>query len=224
MAISIGASSFTALAAEANSVVVTAPTGIVDGDILVGAYYHSAANTNGVTLPSGFTQWGVNASALDGYRFLHFCWKRAQSESGDYTFARESSLAASITVVKGCVMSGDPANVAISNTMYQTSNTIVRAASITPTSECCLLWVGIVYADPYSLYCPTGFTEQLEARNIGRFYSLNVGTKLNQAAESTGNIDGSILATTTVKHAMMVALKPAVGSLIPILKSGNRIW
>lgn len=212
MAISIGASAQTALSAFAASVVVTAPTGIVDGDILVGAYYHAGSTSAGVTLPAGFTQWAVNGTSLDGFRFVHLCWKRAASESGDYTFARSGTAktsAACITVIKGCKASGDPANVAPSNTLYQTSNTTIRAAAITPTVESCLVWVGLVYSNPQTLTEPTGFTMQADPNDNTLDYKLVLATKLGQAAGATGDIDGTVV-TTTIKHAMMVALEPYV--------------
>jgi hypothetical protein len=195
--------------ANAASVIVTAPASILDGDILVlgGFGYKSAGGPGAFTYPSGFAEWATRANG--NFRW-GIAWKRAASETGNYTFAAASAteIGAGIAVYRGRLASGDPAD-CISNTAYNTADVNVRAATMTiATAGSDVVWAGFCYDAPGTLLCPTGFTSRA---SVDTYDSLEMADLLNQAAGATGDKDGTAGATvSTSKHAFMVALKPAL--------------
>lgn len=186
-------------------VVVTAPAGIANGDILV-----CVAHTyGGVSLGcSGFAQ--VFTRDVTAEDTMAVFWKRAASESGNYNVVANSG--ADIEAWMGCysgrLADGNPVDV-YSDTAYQTSNTTVRAAGMTiATAASDVIWGGFCYADPLTLAVPGGFT--LRDSEVGSSV-LTCADLVNQAAGATGNKDGTAGGAVDVyKHAMMIALKPAV--------------
>ncbi len=201
MAISIG-NSTSATAAYAGSMVITAPAGIEDDDILVMAVFSYTATT----LPAGFAD-NATAKNYAGSDYLTVGWKRAASESGNYTVSGGSIAVGVLTVIKGCKTSDSPLNVAISNTGYLTSNTTIRAAALNPTAEVCLVWMAVNYAGAITV--PSGFTTKIDDDYDSNYVRL--GTKLEVAAGDTGVVDGTAGNTSDWKHAMMYALEPDAG-------------
>jgi hypothetical protein len=98
--IHIGDTSSVAVGSWTNSMTIPAPSGIEDDDILVLTFYRYGTY-GGVTVPTGFSEPVVGALSSDTIRV---CWKRASSESGNYTITDSAGniSVASITVVKGC--------------------------------------------------------------------------------------------------------------------------
>jgi len=193
------------------SVVITAPTGIQDGDILVAfvSVFRSTSATATSITSTGWTQWAEQITSTR-YKCSIF-WKRAASESGNYTFnsASATQMQGAIGVYRGCVATGDPRDV-LSNTAYVTSGTIVRAASCTPTvANGMYVYGGWYYlAGTISLGSPSGMNARETQANT------NCAIRLSDLAYTTtaasGIKDATAGAACTVKHAFMVALKPLV--------------
>ena len=203
------------------SVEVVAPAGIQDGDIIVfaGHTLRTSGSPDEFGLPSGFTQWASAVFSYDYDTRLAMGWKRASSESGNYTFTTTNSSYTyiALVVIRGCIQTGDPADVAISNTAYTTTNTVLRAAGISPTHDGMLVWAGASRVGSNSLSVPSGMTERA---NGGSSSSSKMAmADLVISAGATGNKDGTTVSTNG-KHAMMVALREhgAAGGLsIPLL-------
>ena len=193
------------------SVVVTAPTGIQDGDILVVIFsaYRSTSAAPGTLTASGWTQAGARTTGT--YYKSAIFWKRASGESGNYTFSATSAtqMQAAIGVYRGCVASGTPTD-GVSDTAYVTSNTTVRAASITPTvANGFFIYGGWYYlSGTISLGTPSGMNARQTQANT------NCAIRLADLAYSTtsasGTKDATAGGTCTQKHAFLLALKPLV--------------
>lgn len=117
------------------SVECTPPASIADNDILIGlvlARQDSGLAT--ITYPDGWTM--IAERALQGNKEkLGLCWKRASSESGNYTFSHNGTgttvrTTVMIAAYRGCKTTGNPYE-AYSNTAYTTNNTTLRAAALT---------------------------------------------------------------------------------------------
>lgn len=192
-----------------SSAVVTAPANIADGDILVcviNTYQGNAAPT----FPSGFTTWYDYVSGNDR---VSIAWKRASSESGDYTCTGASGtsvISAGISVYRGRLASGDPLDVG-SNTSYTTNDTAVRGAGVTiATAGSDLIWAGFLYTGSASISAPSGMTLRCESwRGNQTAFLADV---VNQSTGATGDKDGTSGGSTGYKHAFLVTLKPAAAS------------
>jgi hypothetical protein len=210
--------------AATNSVTVTAPDGISNGDILVAFCfgYGSGVGTNTPGWPSGFTEWTHDHSVTD--RCFGLAWKRAASESGNYamTLTNASVMHGAVSVFRGCLASGDPKDVVpteqyLGDNKYTTSDTTVRAYAISPSETGLLLWFGFISRDPgCTLAVPSGFTSAATMQGASSGYRSTCGYILSNASGSTGNKDGTASGATSTKHAMMAQVKAAAASGISI--------
>lgn len=111
MAIAFVSKSTLTTGAGRTTTTVTAPASIANDHIL---NFYLLCDTNGtVTLPSGFTNYTGspynNAGYVGGAVWIFASWKRASSESGDYSATHTSrSTAAFMSVYSGCITSGTP--------------------------------------------------------------------------------------------------------------------
>jgi hypothetical protein len=149
-------------------------------------------------------------------------WKRAASESGNYQWTNLPSgyKYTVIGLFRGCATTGDPANVACSNTTYTTSNTTIRAAGITTDDACALVWVGGIQVNG-TITKPTNFTKADNENDPG-YYDLLLGYRLAVAAGATGDVDGVSSASTTSKHGFLIALEPPAAAAVkhPLMMMG----
>jgi uncharacterized protein YoxC len=192
------------------SVVINKPANVQDGDILIAfvtGFRSTSATAGDITAPTGWNL--INRQAISTRYKVGIFWKRASSEGATYTFTSASStqMQGVISAYRGCKSTGNPYEV-LSNTLYETSGTIVRAASmITTRGGGAIIWAGWYYVSGViSLAEPSGFTSrgvELNTNNAVRFADL-----LNASAQITGNKDGTAGATCTVKHAYMLELLP----------------
>lgn len=93
--------------------IVTAPASIANNDILELHYYVEIPAAGSPTFPSGFSQLArLIAGDAAANQYNHYvAYKRAASESGDYTISPPSGSPfqqACIVVYRGCVTSGIP--------------------------------------------------------------------------------------------------------------------
>lgn len=144
MAISfVNKSTLTTGAARTTST-VTAPASIADGDILL---FYLLCDTNGtVTLPTGFTNFTGspynNAGYLGAGLWIFAAWKRAASESGNYSATHTSrSTAGMMAAYRGCIASGTPTDA---------TPTTNQGTSTTPT------WTGVTTATDGTLLVAYG--------------------------------------------------------------------
>jgi len=208
MAITYISESHATTAGATTSIVVTAPANIQNGDILV-AFGASYSDGPDISLPSGFTTIATQYDDKDIYCRV-IGWKRASSESGNYTFSvlPSSINGAGIIVLRGCLASGSPVDV-YSNTNYTTSNTTLRAASVTTTvANTMLVAAGMLKADT-SFTPPSGMTEAYDAATGGAFGIAITAAYATQASSgASGNKDFTAGTSSSYKHAFLVAFKP----------------
>ena len=172
------------------TVVIPAPAGIADGDILLALIANDDPATFGTITGPGWTY--VDNIRDASYFNVGLLWKRAASESGSYTFttgdANFVSCTGAIAAYRGFKTSGSPIN-AYSNTEYSTSDTILRAAGITTTAATWLIQFGWSYGRTFTP--PTNFTERMDVTTTeGISYDLN---DMSQPSTGpTGNVDATI--------------------------------
>ncbi|MEN6429763.1 MAG: hypothetical protein ABFC80_02830 [Coriobacteriales bacterium] len=197
---------------------VTAPASITDGDILV-AFAFSIDNTGycAITPPTGFASWGSHEITQTTYRHTEMFWKRCSSESGNYAFTSGNNcdyLLVSMVALRGCLATGDPLDV-ISNTEYVTSNTTLRAATMTTTVPGGQVWGGRTRQATPSITVPGAFTAAgtttTEAWRVSTAYRVD---EADATWGVTGNQDGTVLESSS-KHAMMVSVKAASATFLP---------
>lgn len=136
--------------------------------------------------------------------------------SGTVTYTISSSTAeyiwATMAAWRGRLASGDPVDV-VSDTAYITNNAVVRAVSMTiGTAGSDVIWGGFSVSDPVTLAAPGGMASRVSYDNAPDGLSLELADLLNQSAGATGDKDGTAGSAATIKHAFMMALKPALAS------------
>ena len=206
MAIAFRAFFNTSYAARTHTI-VDKPTGTVDGDIMVVAFFagYSSSNPPDIvfTEPAGWTQIGTTTAVTQGgggfSGKMWVGWKRASSEGADYTFTHSTSYAtqAVIASYSGCLASGSPVDVFTQNSGLTTTST---GLSVTTTVANTMLlyvahnWTGSTAA------APSGMTERFDGL-------INVDDEARASAGATSNRTQTI--ADPVWQAYMVALKPA---------------
>jgi hypothetical protein len=205
-------------AASASSVTVAAPASIADGDIILAYGFAGGASLPTITPPTGFAE----ATTDDGGTYRRtFFWKRASSESGDYDFSTAgvaTLIEVHLLVYRGCLASGSPVD-AYAKTAYTTSNTIVRASSMSPFYRGARVWAGYCWsssAPPLTLAVPDGWTAAGSIiENKHRTSSGYILDAEDWTPTPTGVQDGTASLTCTSKHAMMVNLRASTSVNLP---------
>lgn len=203
--------------ADATSAVVTLPTGIVAGDIVLIALYKE--NTAAITPPAGYTQKAQTATTAVQQHTLF--WHRASgSESGTVTFSWTGSAwrAATADRISGCASSGDPWDsapaTALSNTAVSTSPAVSLAATSTDT----LLYFSATNFNGGNAYTPpTGFTERADIDVISS------NTKANAPGGSTGSVT-SAMGVSGASTAILGALMADTGGGGPTAVQAAQVW
>lgn len=205
--------------ADSTSLTVTAPSDIQDGDILLCFMYGESEPTSD---PDGWAQIG------SWYNESGAWWKRASSESGDYTwgFSGTSSNGAVIMVYRGCIASGSPIDDYSGDQagdLYTTSDTTVRAFSVTTSNDgAMLVAVGRKgYGSDDTVAPPTGMTEVHEDWSSVYNQNLFAAYVEQTSAGSSGNKDFTVGAAGTDKHGWLLALLPAFSVVGQASNSGT---
>lgn len=176
---------------------VTAPSGIVNGDILVyGLKIAGASGGPTATPPSGFLAWNNLPAAWDGSGIsdtyglrIYFWYKVAASESGNYTATHASGDS---TAFMWRISGGDASTPNDQDATKLTSNgggsghtVIGPTPGQTPTVDgCAVLWWGASW-DAFGAATPSsGFTEE---RNVSTEVSYIQDLVQGEAA-ATGDI------------------------------------
>ena len=199
------------------SLVVTAPVGIADDDILL-IWVACDGDASNPQCSSGgaFTQIGqISEGAVEGA----FLWRRAASESGDYTVTWTGSEACRITMfrISGCVISGSPFDVIGSGTTNAGSTTSTVTALTSTVIE--TLAIAVCAVDRNRVDAADGFSDAQGFTEVGTSGSSagganGVGTICGQkdipSIGGTGTpVFGTWVSDENVNN--MVLLKPVVG-------------
>lgn len=207
--------SSSANAGASTSLIVTAPAGIQDDDILIAYAHNYNAARKTITPPTGFTEAVFHGTTSSQMAYLW--WKRAASESGNYTFTTEATTAfsAHILVFRGCATVGSPVD-AISESAYIVSNTTVRAASMTTTAKGARVWAGMCAQSSPTLAVPAGWTQASTVISTNyRTTSGYICDAEEYTPGATGDQDGTITGgNSTTKNAIMLQLKVMVPTII----------
>ena len=195
MAIALRSSSSVAGGTRTNTT-VTAPTGIADNDILV-AYFYNALDggVDAISPPAGWTEWTDRTHSVFNTWYNQVFWKRAASESGNYTFTHASMRSGvACLCFSGAATSGDPIDAAFAHATSAANDTTPDATSITNGQANSMNIVG--YSDwntGITLAAGTsGYTVAVTVDNCGAAYAVQAssgasGSKAFSAAASVQN-------------------------------------
>lgn len=193
-------------------VTLAVPTGTANGDLMftwIGSY--SAT----VTTNAAWALLGSYTAASDKY-YLYARVASSEPASYVWTFSGTSKYKATCTTY---IASSDfnvtnvSTDLTVSNTSYRTSDAINRAVSFNvPNSNSPILFFGGVYSTASKTQTPPTnpgtFTEDYDAGHTTPDFWLEIAYYIWASSGSSGNIDSTISATLTTKHAFAVALKP----------------
>lgn len=204
-------SSSTTNYASRDTLTITAPSGITNGDVMV-AHVLWSGNAVTVTAPSGWAQLGSTLTASDGGGFYlnsGIFTKTAASESGSYVWT--SSWNAGVMQGMIDVYSGanGTVNAYSSNWAINTGNTNADATGITTTvNGCMLIYTNFDWGDTFNnLTPPTGFTERDEVNPL--VYGADM---LQSTAGATGTVTHATNSNSSnPRGAWLIALAPAAG-------------
>lgn len=187
------------------------PTNTADGDLMFTFLWFSSMDI--ATVPAGWTQLLTKTIEGGGSRFYLY-WKIAASEGTTYAWANANGnkMLASVVTFRGGFDPADPFDVT-SNTEYSTSNTTVRAATMTVSAANsnllffgCFRYAGTGSFTPPSV--PSAWTELYEDGDDLSAGHLEVCSLAWTGSGATGNMDATASATITTKHAFAIALNP----------------
>jgi hypothetical protein len=201
------------------SIVLSIPASTANDDIMFallkrGVGYDNPPNS----VPGGWTTLAQNYEAGAGTNYDLY-YRVAASESADYTWGYDGAAGRSAGVLityTGDYDTADPIDV-VSNTAYTTSDTTLRAATMTVTAaNSPLIFFGAV-ATSSSITAtvptvPVTFTEDVDRWDTNSRTTLYMASYLWTGSGATGTMDATISASTGTKHAFAVALNPAAAS------------
>jgi hypothetical protein len=216
----------------AATLALTKPTDLLPGDILIAyccSYRSTSAAPTTATIAntgSGGSSWNsvVNQTTATYYKSA-YCWKVITAAS-DGSVTAYTWTATNATRMAGCVVvlrgRRNQAPTPISNTAYITSDTIIRAATLTGIARDDLVWVGYNYRSTVQATAiPSGWTSGT-VQTAGAAIGCAMAYKEGQAAGATGSVDGSMANAVATKHAFMFAVQEADSVL---RQSGpSRMW
>jgi hypothetical protein len=185
----------------ATSVTVGPPTGLTDNDIMWWWLYMES--TADVTFPAGWTEVLTVTATSSAFR-SHLAWKRASSESGDYTASWTGNAwrTSCIVAYSGAITSGDPqsgtgaAQANGSTNKPKTPSMTTADANTRVIAFCC----------NYGYYNagtpPAGMTERVDLQEIG------VADVEQASAGATGEKEFTSSATNQAAGAIVAIKEP----------------
>ena len=195
------------------SITLTAPAGISDNDILLAFIYKE--DTGAVTYPSGFTEkQTVTQTASDPDFKCYLAWKRASSESGNYTFSWTNNVwrAGLIMAISGAILSGDPFDVAPSTNAPGSASATVTATGITTlTADTLLVALGAAFSS-FTWTEPSGMTERVDYNNVSAATVAQAG--IGATGDKSFTASGS-----DFNAAMLAAIKPVAAAAFDAKKA-----
>jgi hypothetical protein len=207
---------------------VTAPAGIVDGDILLlFGLTGNGGTSEAMTPPAGFAAvtlgTGTNPTSVSqsGFNVRLWCWwKRAASEAGNYTITHiNTSSQGACLAISGAIATGNPWDVANSNSA--TSQTSTGSALTTTVANTLLVFYMHDFGDTANnLTPPTGMTERLDVAPLSYSATQAIAATGSTGTRTMTNNNGA----TTPFAAYMVALKPALTVSPPPFRRPRRFF
>lgn len=190
-----------------NTLVINKPTGTVDDDIMF-IIINRWSWWSPISVPS----WWNSIWTQTNY---YLYWKKASSEWSSYSWGFSWSTFTSmvLSTFRWWFDLSNPIDV-VSNTVYTTSNTILRAAGMIvtyPNSPIIYLWTifrttgARTFTPPTS---PATFTEHYDWWSVLWWWWFEIASMIRTWSWSTGDMDSTISWTIAIKHAFAVALKP----------------
>jgi len=191
--------------------------GVVDGDIMfmfLAIYIATPPTVD--SIPGGWQLIATNTTTNSRW-YLYY--KIASGEGTSYVWSLTASCryyALDIAYSSGDFDVASLADItAISNTLYGTAGTTVRAASMSvPAINSPLVYFGAVYNTSAQTFtppaAPVGWVEDADQGNSTPDLSVTNGSMIWSSSGATGNMDIICSVTiTTYKHAFAIALKPS---------------
>lgn len=190
------------------------PTGVVQYDIMFAVLVTATGYTT--STPSGWTSLG---QANSGSYYELFYKIAGGSEPSDYTWGCANAKNLSVIVAyQKEQFNHINAIDQTSNTTYTTSNTTNRAASMTVTAaNSPLVFFGIVQDDSVirtqtkPSVPTTDWVEEFDDGDTSAGGFVEICSMIWTGSGATGNIDSTISASKTTKHAFAVSLNPPTG-------------
>ena len=191
--------------------------GVVDGDIMfMFLAIYVATPPTVYSVPEGWELVATNTTTNSRW-YLYY--KIASSEGTSYTWSLTASCryyALNIAYSSGDFSVASLSDItAISNTLYGTAGTTVRAASMSvPAANSPLVYFAAVYNTTVRTFTKpsaptTDWVEDADEGHITPDLSLTNGSMIWTGSGATGNMDVICSVTiTTYKHAFAIALKP----------------
>ena len=193
-------------------------TSVADGDIMfmyLATYVATPPTVDSV--PSG---WEFICSAATSSSSWFLYYKIASGEGTNYTWSLNKSCryyALNIAYTSGDFDVTSISDItAISNTLYATAGTVVRAASMNvPDLNSPLVYFGAVYSKTVRTFTKpsvptTDWVEDADQGHTTPDISLTNGSMIWSSNGDTGDMDITCSASiTTQKHAFAIALKPS---------------
>jgi hypothetical protein len=213
------------------SLTITKPTNTAEDDILFAlvTWYSTA----GATIDSVPTDWTLAGEYLTNNDKYALYYKVAGgSEPADYTWSLSASCQCKITC--SCYTAGDfdpadPIDV-VSNTAYRTSDTAVKADSMTVSAaDSPLVFFGAIrYSTPTPSFTkpsvPTAdWVEDFDDWDPNPDFGHEVCSMVWTDSGATGVMSATASATLTAKHAFAVALNPAA-ACSPSISLNQTSW
>lgn len=198
---------------------VTAPAGIVDGDILILCAFtlHVAGGSSTMTPPAGFAAVTLNSGtnprnqtngAADNIKMWAW-WKRATSEAGDYTITHTVDFSQAMCLcISGAIATGEPTDAAASN--GATGQTSTGPSITTTVADTLLVYLEHDWGDTTNnLSPPTGMTERVEVNPL--IYAATEAIAAVGATGTRSQTNNCSSGANSMWDAFMIALKPATG-------------
>ncbi len=192
--------------------------GTVDGDIMfMFLTIYIATPPTVDSIPAGWTLVATNTTT--NMRWYVY-YKIASGEGASYAWSLTASCryyAENIAYSSGAFNVASLSDITpISNTLYPTAGTIVRAASMNVLSaNSPLVYFASIYNTSVQTFTKpilptTGWVEDADEGHATPDLSLTIGSMIWAGSGLTGNMDVTcIVSITTYKHAFAIALKPA---------------
>ena len=205
--------------------VIAPPSGIANDDILLAFMFIGGFPPGTPTPPTGFTQIG-SANVIDpagaGFSGTQYVWwKRAASESGNYTFSHVYSDAqVMMLAIKNAKTSGSPIDVFSSNA--NGDGKVTTATGITTTANNDLVvYLASDWEGAGALEAPSGYYEYFDSL-------VYAATKWQYVAGATGNAvqtNGNLSSSGEGWGAWLVGVleQPSGSPNVTVIPTGNQL-
>jgi len=166
--------------------------------------------------PDGWTLLGSQTGDYDKYYL--YSKVAGAGEPGDYTWGADGAgkFAITISTYRDGFDTADPIDV-VSNTVYRTNNTTVRAASMAVSAaDSPLVFFGANYTTGTATFTkpsvPTNdWVEDYDGGVDTSDFWREICSMVWAGSGATGNMDATSTASLSTKHAFAVALNPPAG-------------